>query len=94
MRNTGRFGGEMTGDQFAGLAQRKRTGEVFLDGDRVAVRVICQVNNTEPAGRNLLYNAISGNFQSFRQGGVVLCSHNSLLNTAIVWINHCFVKKR
>ena len=63
------------GNELARLAQSQGAGQVFLDGDSVAFIVIRQVNNTEPAGRNFLYNAISSNFQAVGQRGVVLCSH-------------------
>ena len=63
------------GHQLARLAQRQRAGQIFLDRDRIAIVVIRQIYNTEPAGRNLLYNAISTNIQPIRQGCIVLRGH-------------------
>ena len=97
MRKMGRLSGEISGHELARLAQRQRAGQVFLDRHRIAVVVVCQINNTEPAGRNFLYNAISGNFQPIRQGSVVLRGHVEVflaITRAIVWINHCFVKNK
>ena len=63
------------GDQLPRLTQRQRAWQVLLDGYCIALAVIGKINNTEPAGRNFLYNAVSGNFESCGQRSVILCSH-------------------
>src|SRR5690606_19711694 len=65
------FGGNGRRDS-ARLTQRQRTRQIFLDSDGITVLVMRQIDNTEPARSNLLYNAISSDFQPIRQRGIVL----------------------
>ena len=85
------------GRQLPWLAQGQRAGQVFLDGHRIAILIVRQIYNTEPAGGNLLYNAVSTDIQAIRQGSIVLGGHifPYVMNfTPIVWKNRFFVKKR
>src|SRR5690606_1166155 len=64
-------------NQLARLAQGQRARQIRLDGNLIARFILRQIDNTEAAGSNLLYNAVSVNIQAIRQWRVFLNSHVS-----------------
>jgi hypothetical protein len=63
----------------------------------MTMRILGKVHNAEAARGNLLYNAISADVQTIRQGSVLLASHFPLLRSidsrgGIVWTYWLFVK--